>query len=581
LAKRKARREARLKYELAQRKKHRAAMMKYDLAQRNEAREKNGPLWDDLTVKQKTHEREKLSDGTKKEWKKVRKEHHALYGGKRGQERRDREKLVLERQATRQQKRDKIILGTKLFSELSVLELATLKTNVISHVVADLPKSKAQLLMRLRYRRELGHMVSALVVGHDGKKRALITRLQSTGMKLELVNLPKVESGKSTDADDSAGSQKQRAYILANNALDYAVEKNLVAVASKSTKLRKTHSSNFLKSTSFLTMTNLIDRKSGCITKRGVYFAMPNETIASIANKLDIRAKHLMELNEPLYTGLRQALPLNVQGDDFAVFLPTCDMDLAEKRKVICPEAKERGTPNSTTGLIGVYKDGGKYIASIKIGGTTKHLGRFDTKEQAGIAYDRVAIDKSTEEVFFTLNYPMMTDHEREEALKVEPPVQKKRGKPNPTTGLIGVSKEGKKYKAQLTYGGTQHYLGRFDKKEQAGIAYDQFVVDKSTGEVSFTLNYPRMTDQEREEALKVEVPVQRKRGTPNQTTGLIGVSKAGNKYQAKINYGGKSKSLGRFDTKEQAGIAYDRFVIDKSTDEVSFTLNYPNGLPT
>ena len=27
--------------------------------------------------------------------------------------------------------------------------------------------------------------------------------------------------------------------------------------------------------------------------------------------------------------------------------------------------------------------------------------------------------------------------------------------------------------------------------------------------------------------------------------------------------------------------MAYDRFVVKKSTEEVSFTLNYPNGLPT
>ena len=42
-----------------------------------------------------------------------------------------------------------------------------------------------------------------------------------------------------------------------------------------------------------------------------------------------------------------------------------------------------------------------------------------------------------------------------------------------------------------------------------------------------------------------------------------------------------KTNELGTFDTKEQAGMAYDRFVVDKSTEEVSFTLNYPNGLPT
>ena len=88
------------------------------------------------------------------------------------------------------------------------------------------------------------------------------------------------------------------------------------------------------------------------------------------------------------------------------------------------------------------------------------------------------------------------------------------------------------------------------------------------------------MSDREREEALKVEPPVQEKRGTPNQKTGLIGVNENGKKYKAMIWYGGKQHNLGTFDTKEQAGIAYDRFVVDKSTEEVSFNLNYPNGLP-
>ena len=179
------------------------------------------------------------------------------------------------------------------------------------------------------------------------------------------------------------------------------------------------------------------------------------------------------------------------------------------------------------------------------------------------------------------MNYPKMSDQEREEALKVEEPVQEKRGNPNQTTGLIGVTKSGEKYRAQSCIGGTIKHLGTFATKEQAGMAYDRFVVDKSTEEVSFTLNYPKMTDLEREEALKVEEPVQEKRGIPNQTTGLIGVSKIGKKYKAQIWFGGTTKHLGSFDTKEQAGIAYDRVAIDKSTEEVSFTLNYPNSLST
>ena len=257
------------------------------------------------------------------------------------------------------------------------------------------------------------------------------------------------------------------------------------------------------------------------------------------------------------------------------------DPEREEALKVEPPPKRIRGNPNQKTGLIGVRKMREKYRASIKYHGTQHDLGRFDTKEQAGIAYDRFVVDKSTEEVSYTLNYPNMSDPEREEALKVEEPVQEKRGTPNQKTGLIGVYKSGEKYVAQITYGGKTNNLGTFDTKEQAGIAYDRFVVDKSTEEVSFTLNYPNMTDPEREEALKVEEPVQEKRGNPNQTTGLIGVFKKGKKYQAQIYYDGTNNNLGSFDTKEQAGIAYDRFVIGKSTDEVSFNLNYPNGPST
>ena len=49
----------------------------------------------------------------------------------------------------------------------------------------------------------------------------------------------------------------------------------------------------------------------------------------------------------------------------------------------------------------------------------------------------------------------------------------------------------------------------------------------------------------------------------------------------ATIYIDGTTNRLGFFDTKEQAGMAYDRFVVDKNTEEVSFNLNYPNGLPT
>tara|TARA_B110000091_G_scaffold147413_1_gene157024 strand:- start:644 stop:1081 length:438 start_codon:yes stop_codon:yes gene_type:complete len=136
---------------------------------------------------------------------------------------------------------------------------------------------------------------------------------------------------------------------------------------------------------------------------------------------------------------------------------------------------------------------------------------------------------KKTREKKKNNNNNNMTDPEKKDASK------KKRGKPNKKTGLIGVYKKREKYQADITVDGTRHNLGSFDTKEQAGVAYDRFAVDKSTDEVSFTLNYPKMSDLEREEALKVEPPLlkKRKRGNPNQeTTGLIGVNKSTTTYE-------------------------------------------------
>ena len=46
----------------------------------------------------------------------------------------------------------------------------------------------------------------------------------------------------------------------------------------------------------------------------------------------------------------------------------------------------------------------------------------------------------------------------------------------------------GDRYRAVIKIDGTRHYIGQFKTKEEAGIAYDRFVVDKSNEEVMYLL---------------------------------------------------------------------------------------------
>ena len=48
--------------------------------------------------------------------------------------------------------------------------------------------------------------------------------------------------------------------------------------------------------------------------------------------------------------------------------------------------------------------------------------------------------------------------------------------KPRPASGLYGVSANGKRWKARIRYGGSEHSLGTFGTKEEAGLAYDAAV---------------------------------------------------------------------------------------------------------
>ena len=199
----------------------------------------------------------------------------------------------------------------------------------------------------------------------------------------------------------------------------------------------------------------------------------------------------------------------------------------------------------------------------ISHGGKNKSLGTFGTKQQAGIAYDRFVVDKSTNEVSYTLNYPNMSDIEREEARK------KRKLSSKNTSGYTGVCNHytsgytGTRFQARIDVGGGKvKYLGTWDTAKQAAIAYDRAVVQYNLR--LSRLNFPDGLPNEEDDD-EILNPTKRRELQSNNTTGFTGVSTEGRnkkKFKATIKIEGKSKYLATFDTAYEAALAFDRAVI-------------------
>jgi hypothetical protein len=243
-----------------------------------------------------------------------------------------------------------------------------------------------------------------------------------------------------------------------------------------------------------------------------------------------------------------------------------------EARAAAAAEGLELATSSSSeTGFKGVTKTDRMYQAHIKADGKHRHLGIFETPEEASLCYARfVAAARAAAgaaEARDGGSQLLAVDEAKAAAAAEARAAAAAEGlelvpSSSGETGFKGVTKSRDKFAAKVGEDGKARYLGIYETPEEAALCCARFVAAaRAAGEAAQARGKgPRsLTADEARAAAAAEglelVP------SSSSETGFKGVTKNHDKYAAKIRENGKQRSLGNFSTPEEAALYYARFV--------------------
>jgi hypothetical protein len=226
----------------------------------------------------------------------------------------------------------------------------------------------------------------------------------------------------------------------------------------------------------------------------------------------------------------------------------------------------QRARPSS--GYYGVSAYRKRWKARIKYDSKNHHLGCFNTKQEAALAYDK-EVRKRGREHAKALNYDTVEEAE-EAAAKARVEYGPARQRARPASGYYGVYMDGKRWGARVNYGSKQHSLGSFNSKQEAALVHDKEL--RKRGEEGKMLNYDTIEEAE-EAAAKVRVEYCPARQRARPASGYYGVYVQRKRWGARVNYGSKQHSLGSFNSKQEAALAYDKEL--RKRGEEGKLLNY------
>lgn len=132
-------------------------------------------------------------------------------------------------------------------------------------------------------------------------------------------------------------------------------------------------------------------------------------------------------------------------------------------------------------------KNSGKWLSRVQNAGSSKHLGCYDSEDEAAFARDvYVAQNLSS---FYPLNFP----DRRDEAMVAAQFQPRKH-----SSQYHGVTwhKRSRKWRGQLCDAGKKHYLGSFDHELDAALAYDSAVLSLGLDKPLNTRGHDTGTDR-------------------------------------------------------------------------------------
>ena len=251
-------------------------------------------------------------------------------------------------------------------------------------------------------------------------------------------------------------------------------------------------------------------------------------------------------------------------------------------------EKKSKATPERDLPT-GVYKQtSGKFVSFIRWGGKQRYIATFDTPEEASAAY--VSAEKDRDDVELHVSAlgadevnTFLFDAARKKAVEAVGGTRKKKL----PQGVKKLSSG--KFQTQITWKGKERYIGTFDTPEEASTAYLSAKTDLAYANVSEAGadEVNAAFDAAKTRALEaVGGNSRKKRRRPKATSERdlpTGVYKASSgKFASLMQWNGKTRYIGTFDTPDQASAAYVSVKTDLAhanvsaagTDEVNATFD-------